>query len=390
MTKSPLLPLKFFLFFGHAINTMVISFLPVYFGHNGFTSSQIGWFLAIGPLMGLFAQPVWGYASDKFQTVKKILLVCLIGVLISVMWLFQIDQFIWLLAAGTLFFFFFTPVIPFSDSLAKRTAYVQKVTFGSIRTWGSLGFAVISLLVGWLLNKIGIGYLAIPVIAFTLITCVLSLVLKDIPSSGDKIDYKKASRLFKKPALVVFLIVVSLVTLTHRTSDSFISLYLMELNGNEMQVGWIWFVGVSSEALLFFLSTYWFREQHAVKYLIFAAFLYAIRWVLTALAPDPATLLMIQVLHGVCFAIILVASLEYLYRIVPPEMQATGHMMYVAISFGVTGIIGSSLGGMVFEAFGGSTLYLLLSGIALIGGIGLIISYRFLKQAKPITPDSLN
>jgi predicted MFS family arabinose efflux permease len=99
---------------------------------------------------------------------------------------------------------------------------------------------------------------------------------------------------------------------------------------------------------------------------------------------------MIQVLHGVCFAIILVASLEYLYRIVPPEMQATGHMMYVAISFGVTGIIGSSLGGMVFEAFGGSTLYLLLSGIALIGGIGLIISYRFLKQAKPITPDSLN
>ncbi|WP_425594014.1 MFS transporter [Metabacillus endolithicus] len=85
---------------------MVVSFLPIYFQYKGFSSSQIGWFLAIGPFVGLIAQPLWGYASDKYKTVKKVLFSCLIGFSVSVIWLFQIDSFLWIIIAGSLFFFF--------------------------------------------------------------------------------------------------------------------------------------------------------------------------------------------------------------------------------------------------------------------------------------------
>lgn len=64
-------------------------------------------------------------------------------------------------------------------------------------------------------------------------------------------NYKDIGMFFKDPTLTAFFILIALVLLTHRTSDSFISLYLFEIGGNEMLVGWIWFIGVSSEALLF-------------------------------------------------------------------------------------------------------------------------------------------
>ncbi|MGM0876376.1 MAG: MFS transporter [Bacillota bacterium] len=375
LTQNPLFPLRLFMFFISAISSIVVSFFPIYFQDKGFTSSQIGWFLAIGPFVGLIAQPVWGYTSDKYKTVKKVLFSCLVGLVASVFWLFQIDSFLWVLIAGSVFFFFFSPIIPLADNLGKRQSQLHSVTFGSIRMWGSIGFALFSLISGFLLSTFGIGFLVIPMTVLTILTCFLSLLLSDAKAGNKKVNYKNIGLLFKDPTLLAFFFLISLVMLTHRTSDSYISLYLFELGGNEMLVGWIWFIGVSSEALLFFLSSKWFRSSSPIIYLIIAAFLYVIRWILTAFVQDPTMLLCIQVLHGICFSIAFLGALEYLYKVIPEEMQATGHMVFVGISFGLTGIIGSSIGGIIFENFGGTTLYLLLAVTAFTGMLGLILFY---------------
>ncbi|WP_273123756.1 MFS transporter [Bacillus weihaiensis] len=380
MISNQLLPLRMFMFFVSAIGSMVVSFLPIYFQHKGLSSSQIGWFLAIGPFVGLVAQPIWGYASDKYKTVKKVLFACLVGFVLSVTWLFQLNSFTWILIAGSFFFFFFSPVNPLADNLAKRQSIIHSVTFGSIRMWGSIGFAIVSLFSGFLLSEYGIDFLVIPITFFAVSTCLLSLVLSDVKGGSKKVNYKDMGVFLKNPTLLLFFFLVSLVLLTHRTSDSFISLYLLEIGGNEMLVGWIWFIGVSSEALLFYLSAKWFRPSNPIIYIIIAAFLYCIRWIFTAFASDPTMLLMIQVLHGVCFAVIFLGALEYLYQIVPEELQASGHMVFVGICFGVTGILGSSIGGIIFEKYGGTLLYSLLAVSSFIGFIGFILFY--LKEKK--------
>lgn len=382
MTQKPLLPLRTFMFFVSAIGSMVVSFLPIYFQHKGFSSSQIGWFLAIGPFVGLIAQPIWGYASDKYKTVKKILFTCLLGFVACVIWLFQIDSFFWILVSGAFFFFFFSPVNPLADNLAKRQSQLHGVTFGSIRMWGSIGFALISLLSGYLLSLFGIGFLIYPITVLAILTCLLSLFLSDAKAGTKKVNYKDISLFFKDPSLVAFFALIALVMLTHRTNDSFISLYLLEMGGNEMLVGWIWFIGVSSEALLFFLSARWFRASNPTIYIIIAAALFSVRWILTALVNDPAMLILIQVLHGVCFAIAFLGALEYLYNAVPEELQATGHMVFVGISFGITGIIGSSFGGVIFENLGGSTLYFMLACSSILGMIGFIFFYKKEKKLR--------
>ncbi|CAM4125542.1 MFS transporter [Lederbergia lenta] len=367
--------LKLFLFFGSSISALVVSFLPLYFQKKGITNAQIGMFLALGTFVGLISQPTWGYLSDKFKTVKTILIICLLGVLIGVIWIFKLESLIWVFVAGSFFFFFFSAINPLSDNLSKRIADEQKVSFGSIRSWGSFGFAVISLGSGFLFTAISVEYLSIPMFLIAIIAFILALGLQDAKTGTKKVNLKEIGQFFKDPTLLMFFLLVSFISMTHRTNDSFVSLYLFSIGGDEMLVGWLWFIGVLSEAILFFLSAIWFKAEHPIKYIIFAGFLYFIRWMMTAFITDPAILLSIQVLHGVCFAILFLGAIEYLYKVVPSEMQATGHMVFMGIAFGITGIIGSSLGGMIFDRFSGTALYLSMAASALTGMIGFIIFY---------------
>ena len=186
LKKQPLLTLKLFLFFGSSISALVVSFLPLYFQKKGITTSQIGLFLALGTFVGLIAQPIWGFLSDKYKTVKKILLVSMLGTVAGTAWLFQIESLIWIFIAGSFFYFFFTAMNPLSDNLAKRTGDEHKVSFGSIRSWGSLGFAVISLGSGFLFSSIGIEHLAIPMFTLAIISFVLSLFCRTLKAVRKK------------------------------------------------------------------------------------------------------------------------------------------------------------------------------------------------------------
>ncbi len=102
-------PLKMLLFWFHGANTIIVSFLPLYLQYSGLDGTEIGWVMAIGPFIAIFSQPFWGYMSDKYQTVKKILLLCLIGLLISSAIFFANENItITVIARCSLFLFLFT------------------------------------------------------------------------------------------------------------------------------------------------------------------------------------------------------------------------------------------------------------------------------------------
>lgn len=103
------------LFSFHATNTIIISYLPLYLKHKELDGTEIGWVLAVGPLASIFAQPFWGYMSDKFKTVKYILLICIIGLLISSVLFFQMNGLLAIMLAGAVFYFFTTPIGALGD-----------------------------------------------------------------------------------------------------------------------------------------------------------------------------------------------------------------------------------------------------------------------------------
>jgi len=56
---------KLFNFFLYGALSVLISFIPLYFQEVGFTTVAIGMLMAGGPFVSIFANPFWGYWSDR-------------------------------------------------------------------------------------------------------------------------------------------------------------------------------------------------------------------------------------------------------------------------------------------------------------------------------------
>lgn len=381
MKNKSILPLKMLLFSFHATNTIIISFLPLYLKFKGFTGTEIGWVLAIGPLASIFSQPFWGYMSDKYKTVKKILLILIIGLLLTSVIFFQMNSLVAILLVGGFLFFFSTPIGALGDSLAQRRADDLSISFGSIKMWGSLGFATSTLIVGEILDRIGIENMMWPYLFFGIIALLVIFKLTDVKVDSDPIQLNDVFALTKNKPFLIFLALILFITITHRANDSFMGLYITELGGSEGLVGMAWFVGVLSEAVIFFLAGYWFKKYHTLVFIIFAGLLYSVRWFLYGSVTDPMHIIYLQFLHGLTFAIFYTAAFEYVSRIIPKMLQSTGHLVFYSAFFGISGIIGSLAGGAIIDVYNGATLYILLGWLSLIGTV-LITLYHVLPFGK--------
>lgn len=381
LNKESIIPLKMLLFSYHAANTILISFLPLYLQHKGLNGTEIGWVLAIGPLASIFAQPFWGYLSDKYKTVKWILFICVLGLIIGSTVFFQMTTLVSVLIVGAVFYFFTTSIGGLGDSLAQRRADELKINFGSIRTWGSIGFATSSLLIGLLLNKIGIQYIYWPYLFFGTLALIVILNLKDVEVDRTPVQLKDIKKIITNKPLIIFLMLILFLTISHRANDSFLGIYIVELGGSESLVGIAWFVGVVTEAIVFATAIKWFKKYKTMVFIILSGIIYCIRWVLYAMVNDPILIVGLQFMHGISYGIFYVAAFEYITRLIPKLLQSTGHLVFYAIFFGVSGIIGSLLGGQIIDHFGGSRLYLSMAVFTFIGVI-LLGLYHLLPKPK--------
>lgn len=373
--------LKMLLFAFHATNTIILSYLPLYLKYKGLNGTEIGYVLAVGPLASIFAQPFWGYMSDKHKTVKRIIQICIIGLLVTSILFFQMDTLLAILLMGAIFYFFVTPIGALGDSLAQRRADELGVSFGTIRWWGSVGFATSSLIIGEILTRVGIQYMIIPYLFFGMVALIVTFKLTDVKVESDPIQLKDVSEIVKSKPFVIFLLFIMFLSITHRANDSFIGLYIEQLGGSEGLVGVAWFVGVVTEAIVFATAGFWFRKYHPLVFVIIAGILYSIRWFIYGAADSPIQIISLQFLHGLTFGTFYLASFNYISRLIPKLLQSTGHLVFFATFFGLSGIIGSLLGGAIIDSSGGGTLYFGMGCLALIGTI-LITLYHIMPFGK--------
>ncbi|GAE35749.1 MFS transporter [Halalkalibacter akibai] len=362
-----------YLFFIHSTMTIINGYIPVFFKEGGLTGSQVGVLMAIGPLATILGQPMWGYLSDKYKSIKKMILIALIGVTLTIITFIFVHSFVGYLMIIFLLFFFISPTTALGDSLSQKTAMQQKISFGRIRLWGSLGFAITSLIVGYVLTVIGIENIMYPMLLMAVIAFLVALTIKDVPGVSRPVTIIDAVKLVANPPLMLFFFLLLFISVSHRANDIYLGLYIVDLGGPEAMIGWAWFIGVMAEAIVFATSAIWFRKWSPLSFIVLAGGIYLVRWLLMAFVTNPWFIMPIQITHGLTFGVLYLAAFQYVNKLIPEHLQATGHVLFITIIFGVAGIIGSLLGGTIIELTSISNLYFILSISATIGTVGLLI-----------------
>lgn len=364
-----MLHLSLFNFFYYWAISIISAFLPLFFRYKGMGPGEIGLLLAVGPLVTIFSQPLWGIISDKRQTIKRIVLLLLIVTLVTSFAVFYGSSIIILILAMMLFHFFMSPIQPLVDSMSTAYAQEKGVSYGSIRIWGSLGFAFASFFIGFLIGKVGIQYLWYIYGIIIIVSFIIAARLSDLKSKKARITKEALKKTFQNPRFIGFLIAALFIAIPTRMNDGMLGLYMKNLGASESQVGLAWMVSSLSEAPVIGLMYILMRRFPLLVLITISGAIYSVRWLLYAYLSDPMLLVASQTLHSVTFAIFMVCSLQYVASVVPREMLATGQTLFFATYTGLASIIGNSLGGYFMEEFGASFIYKSGAILAMIGTI---------------------
>lgn len=376
-------PLSGFNFvFGCSV-AIIVGFLPLFLVDKGFTNTEVGIIFSTGPFISLIAQPIWGFICDKRKSTKAVLLILLIVSLFLSWGLFISDSLVMNIVLMTGFMFFLSPVGPVTDSMTFSFAKQKGRSYGSIRLWSSAGFAVSSIGIGMLLEKVGLIHLDLSYYALIILAIIALLFVQDTKLNTAPINKSSLNKLFKNKEFVIFLAVAALAGIPHRLNDSILGLYLNDLGATKGQIGSAWMFASLSEVPVFAVSVLLFRKYHPIFLITIATILYTLRWVAYGYIKDPTIISVLQVTQGVTFALFFVASMEYISLIVPDEVKATSQTTFAAVFGGIGGIIGSLVGGMLLDRLSPNLAYFASSLISLCSIIvAASILVRVLKQKK--------
>lgn len=370
-----MLRISLFNFFYYWIVSMINAFLPLLFRFKGLSPAQIGIVLSVGPIVAIFSQPFWGVVSDKKQSVKNVIIFLLMATLITGLAVFFSPTMSLLILMMMIFHFFMSPIQPLLDSLSTVFAKEKRVSYGSIRVWGSIGFAIASFVLGTIIGIIGIQYLWIIYSIIIIGVLFIAIRLTDPIVERKPLTTKGFQQAFRNTRFLGFLIAILFIAIPHRMNDSMLAIYLKSLGASEGRIGLAWTFSALSEAPVVAIMYILMKRIPLLLLLGIASFFYTCRWFLYGLLTDPMMIIYSQALHSVTFAIFMVSALQYIATIIPEEMLATGQTAYYATFNGLATIIGSAAGGYLMEQFGGGFIYKMGSISALIGTLLFIILY---------------
>jgi MFS transporter, PPP family, 3-phenylpropionic acid transporter len=360
---------------------LVVSFFPLYYDSLGYSKLQIGALYSIGPAVGIISNLFWGLISDRFQTLKKTIIVILFGQLAMVLLLFSTDVYSVLFVIVTGFYFFQTPLNGLNDSQILLYTRVSGKSYAFFRMWGSLGFAFAAVMVGLVLNKLGVEIISILAVCSVTLSLCLAFLLKDNRAGMKKMDLSGVVKVIFNRKLLWFLGLIFFMSIAHRANDGFLSTYLKDLGGKNL-VGIAWMTSALSEVPVFF-----YLNKHGHKYkelplLAVACSVYVIRFLLMSLVSGPGWIIPLQALHSLSFGIFLVTALRYLQQLVPDEYRATGQAVFNMTWSGFSGLISGFVGGRVYDAWGGAILYRVAAVSAFVAFVGFLVTHLYTRNKE--------
>ncbi len=374
-----------FLLFYAAIymgNAVYGTFIPVYFDSIGASKTEIGILLSLGPLIAILAQPVWGAVGDRAKTKNRVLFILLAGSGISILFFPLSEHFYYLLFIISVFTFFQTSIFAISDTITLEQLDKQKKwTFGPIRMGGTIGFAAMSLIFGFI-AKVHI-HLIFPVYALIMLVSII-LFLRFPKVAG----YQSIGRkmhvwvLFKNRKLMIYMAVNFILQATLGYYYTFFPVYFKEMGGNHVLLGWSMVISSLSEIPFLLYADKIFKRVKISYVLLGTGIASTARWLLFYLITSPYYALPVQLLHGLMFIVLSVTLATYINREVPKELKASGQTLLGLLSLGAARIVGSFLGGVASDWIGMRSVFLICAVVALLCVV--IFGYAVIREERKI------
>jgi PPP family 3-phenylpropionic acid transporter len=354
MTEQQPLPyrrLSSFYFFYFAVIGALIPYWGLYLKSLGYSAQDIGVIGAI--IMGtkIVAPNFWGWLADHsgrrlgvIRLGSFLACVCFLGIFIR-------KDFAWLALVVACYTFFWNAVQAQFEVVTLGHLRQRYHHYSRIRVWGSIGFIVSVVGLGWVFDWLPIGYLPAFILTFLSMIWLSTLTVTErcTPHSSEATEGLR--QIVGRRSVLCFFLVCFLLQVSHGPYYTFYSLHLVENYGySASATGLLWGLGVLAEVVIFVFMHRLLVRFDVRTLMLCALLLTALRWLMIALFAQSLTLLlMAQLLHAFSFGVAHAAAIEWVRSHFGGNHHGQGQALYSALSFGAGGSLGALLSGMLWD-----------------------------------------
>lgn len=362
------------------------AFVPywgLYLKSEQFSPADIGILMSLFQISRIFAPNFWGWLADhtgkRAQWIKLTAFLGLCG-FTAVFWA---HGFYWLFFVMAALSLFTSSTLPLAESLTLAHLATTNGHYSRIRMWGSLGFIVAAVLLGFLIDYSGIKSLLWFLLIVQLALFILSYTLPDPKVLAHAHDHFSIWQVLKQPNVIALLIGCALMVTAHGVLYNFYSIYLSDHGYSKGAIGLLWAVGVVCEIGIFMLMPKIMARFTLKTILLVSLALAVLRFAMIGLAVDSIILLMIaQTLHAATFGSFHAASVEVITQFFNGRHQAKGQAIYNSVAYGIGGTIGGVAGGYALQYLGGQQTFMLAAIFPFLGLLVIGLGLRLTEYQK--------
>lgn len=339
-----------------------LPFWSLWFKEQGVSSTDIGLLVGIGLATRCVANMVITPRIHKAEHIMPALRWLSFAALIFVGFHFFTGGSFWLMALATVLFNLCCgPVVPLSDALANYYARLKMLDYGRTRLWGSIAFIAGSTVVGYLISLYStdmILYTALVGVFVSLLLSMRSANVMPVTRSEHYSERPKLTQLLTDGPVVKFLLLAALIQGSHAAYYSFSAIYWQQAGHSEEIIGYLWSLGVVSEVAVFALSKRLFAGWSLRALFVAASIGVMLRWGITASTTLLLGLVLVQLLHGVTFAMAHIAAIQYIQNSEEHKMVAL-QALYNALPLGAFIAAMTAFSGWGFEHWGANVFWVM-------------------------------
>ncbi len=369
-----------------------LSFFNIYLKSQGFSGVQIGLISGIHQLMLMIVVPGWGFLADKFGTIRMFLAGLAVSILL-ILGLGQIHQFFWYILFIIVFSSFYHSLAPLLDSLA--ITYVksyQHISYGELRLWGSLGWAIATPMAGYFIPDNNVG-LIFPIagILFFIIFIIAFITRKKNQYrqvNVSKINWKNLKKIIRQKTVFWFYLLLVIYGITSSPIYLFINLYYEEIGASNFLLGIAFAVQAISEIPFFFYGQKLVDRFGARNIIGFAMLIAIARMTAYGFISNPTIAVFVGFAQGVTLSLFLVGVIDYVQRLVPMEWRATAQSLIWASHFGAGITFGNIWSGYLYDKIHMQGVMKLQAGLTIITLLLLLLYFYKQKHKKNYSASS--
>lgn len=338
----------------------------------GYDAMERGVILSGVAVVSLFLQLLSGILSDKFQTVKNIIVIGLLCFALASLISFReglsnfILQFLIISLSGGLI----NTLCGLNDTWLMGISDESREALPFIKAFGSIGWATGSVLSSYIILYFYNRGLRIIIVLLIFMT----IYIMKYTENAKKIEMTGTAKVTNDKGLFLILknkrywLLISILTLSYSlivANSGVVIDKMLELGASNVQISLKWSLGSLAEIPTFFIGSYLLKNIRSIRLLQLSIIASTLQFILFTIASTSSHMILITALQIFTTPLIMIASKMLIFEITPRNLANSSQMIALSIFTGIPSLLIPILAGTssVFIGVNQTLLVLTIFGI---------------------------